>query len=289
MQESYMNKPLVIYHGNCLDGFGAAYAAERYFSAKGIGAEYFAASHGEPMPECVGREVYLVDFSYKRQQMKQLCTLAQKVTVLDHHISAQEDLDGLEAEHDNLEVVFDMSRSGAVITWEYFHQEPVPELLLHVQDQDLWIFDLEGTRDINSALMSYPFEFDFWHELVQSPDRFKTLLHEGMAINRFRREMIDGHKKRAVVGRIAGYDVPIVNCPRSIVSELVGELAEGHAFAAGYQDKGNKRSWSLRSSRNGGEDVAKVAELFGGGGHKNAAGFGTTLPESLFQLEPDES
>lgn len=281
-----MSKPLVIYHGNCLDGFGAAYAAQRHFNADGQEAEYYAASHGEAIPECEGREVYIVDFSFKRPEMKQLCDVAQKVTVLDHHISAKEDLDGLEAEHDNLTVVFDMSRSGAVITWEFFHQEPVPTLLLHVQDQDLWNFDLDGTKDINSALMSYPFDFELWHEVVSLPQRFDTLMSEGKAINRFRREMIDSYKKRAVMGRIAGYDVPVVNCPRAIISELVGELAEGHPFAAGYQDKGDKRSWSLRSSREGGEDVAKVAEQFGGGGHKNAAGFGTKIPESLLQLEP---
>lgn len=284
-----MNKPLVIYHGNCLDGFGAAYAAQRHFLAMGVEADYFAASHGEPMPQCDGREVYVVDFSFKRQEMKALCAAAARVTVLDHHISAQEDLDGLEAEYANLEVVFDMSRSGAVITWEYFHPQPVPALLLHVQDQDLWQFKLDGTRDINAALMSYPFEFALWDEVANSAQRFTTLLREGEAINRFRREMIDSYRERAVMGQIAGFEVPIVNCPRAITSELVGELSEGHPFAAGYQDKGSKRSWSLRSSRNGGADVAKVAALFGGGGHKNAAGFGTTLPASLLQLEPGEA
>jgi oligoribonuclease NrnB/cAMP/cGMP phosphodiesterase (DHH superfamily) len=271
-----------------LDGFGAAYAAQRHFSSQGVEAEYLAVSHGEEMPECAGREVYVVDFSFKRPLMKQLCNAADKVVVLDHHISAQEDLDGLETEHHNLEVVFDMSRSGAVITWEYFHQEPVPRLLLHVQDQDLWTFELDGTKDINSALMSYPFDFDLWHQVASSSERFNTLLKEGEAINRFRREMIDSYKERAVMGRIAGFDVPVVNCPRAIISELVGELAEGHPFAAGYQDKGEKRSWSLRSSRDGGEDVAKVAGLFGGGGHKNAAGFGTMIPASLLKLEPGE-
>ncbi|MEN8169079.1 MAG: phosphoesterase [Pseudomonadota bacterium] len=283
-----MSKPLVIYHGNCLDGFGAAYAAHRHFEPRGTEVEFFAASHGEPMPDCAEREVYVVDFSFKRPEMKQLCDSASKVTVLDHHISAQEDLDGLETEHPNLEVVFDMSRSGAVITWEYFHQQPVPQLLLHVQDQDLWNFDLDGTRDINAALMSYPFDFDLWHEVITSADRFNTLMSEGKAINRFRQEMIDSYKKRAVMGSIAGFDVPVVNCPRAIISELVGELADGHPFAAGYQDKGEKRSWSLRSSRNGGEDVAKVAALFGGGGHKNAAGFGTMIPDTLLKLEPGE-
>ena len=92
-------------------------------------------------------------------------------------------------------------------------------------------------------------------------------------------------RRAATLGRIAGFEVPIVNCPRAIVSELVGELAEGQPFAAGYTDKGQRRSWSLRSTA-AGEDVAAIAQRFGGGGHRNAAGFVTLLDEALLEVEP---
>lgn len=281
-----MNQPLVIYHANCLDGFGAAFAAYLHFSAGKIEAEYFAAKHGGEPPECEGREVYIVDFSYKRPVLKQICARAKSVTILDHHISAQEDLDGLSEEHDNLSVVFDMEKSGAVLSWEYFHRSPPPRLLLHVQDRDLWRFELSGTDEINTALMSYPFTFEFWQELMTSDESLDALCREGATINRFRRQLIDQYKKRTVLSSIAGHQVPVVNAPHAIISELLGELAEDYPFAAGFQDLGNKRSWSLRSCRNGGEDVAKIAELFGGGGHRNAAGFSTELPEGLLTLEP---
>jgi oligoribonuclease NrnB/cAMP/cGMP phosphodiesterase (DHH superfamily) len=280
-----MSTPLVIYHANCLDGFGAAYAAYRFFSEKNISADYFAAKHGSEPPECDGREVYIVDFSYKRPVLKDICAVAKQVTILDHHISAKEDLEGLTAEHDNLAVVFDMDKSGAVLSWEYFHDTPPPGLLLHVQDRDLWRFELEGSDAINTALMSYPFTFEFWHELVNSADKIASLRLEGETINRFRRQLIEQYKKRAVLSSIAGYQVPVVNAPHAIVSELLGELAADYPFAAAYQDHGSKRSWSLRSRKEGGEDVAKIAEMFGGGGHRNAAGFGTQLPEGLITLE----
>ncbi len=113
-------------------------------------------------------------------------------------------------------------------------------------------------------------------------------MNEGNAINRYRKQMIEQGKRAAEIGTIAGFQVPVVNCPRAIVSELLGELAEGQPFAAGYSDKGLRRSWSLRSSQDG-EDVAAIAQKFGGGGHKNAAGFVTWLDQSNLTLEPDAS
>lgn len=279
-------KPLIIYHANCLDGFGAAYAAYAYFSAQNIEVEYQAASHGDAPPPCEGREVTIVDFSFKRDVLKEICEVAGKVTILDHHITAREELKGLDQEHANLTVVFDMDKSGAVLSWEHFHQTAVPPLLRHVEDRDLWRFSLEGTDEINTALMSYPFTFEFWDELANSDERLSELHAEGVTLNRYRRQLIEQYKGRAIIGKLAGYEVPIVNAPHAIISELLGELALGYPFAAGYQDKGSKRSWSLRSSRDG-EDVAKIAERFGGGGHRNAAGFATILPESLLCLDPD--
>lgn len=279
-------KPFIIYHANCLDGFGAAFAAYDWFSSRNIEAEYYAAGHGDEPPACDGREVYIVDFSYKREVLKQICAVAEKVTILDHHITAQEELDGLEQEHANLTVVFDMDKSGAVLSWEHFHQTEAPRLLRHVQDRDLWRFELDGTDEINTALMSYPFSFELWKQLAGSDERLAELRAEGVTLNRYRRQLIEQYKSRAIIGKLAGQEVPMVNAPHAIISELLGELAEDYPFAAGYQDKGSKRSWSLRSRRDG-EDVAKIAERFGGGGHRNAAGFATRIPESLLCLDPD--
>ena len=114
MTTNNMN-PLIIYHANCLDGFGAAFAAHACFSSQNIEAEYFAASHGDEPPPCDGREVYIVDFSYKRNVLKRICEAARKVTILYHHITAQHELEGLERDHPNRTVVFDMDKSGAVL------------------------------------------------------------------------------------------------------------------------------------------------------------------------------
>ena len=276
--------PLVIYHGTgCLDGFGSAYAAYCFFSKKkGVDAEYLGVGHGDILEADVeGRDVYILDFSYKRDVLGDICEKADKVVILDHHESAQKELEGLDNVYSNLTVEFDMNRSGAVITWEYFHEEPVPPLLAHIQDRDLWQFRIPDSKHLNAALMSYPYEFELWEEFANSVDHFKTLILEGRAINRFRDKMIETYKKKVVYGTIEGFKVPIVSCPNVITCELLSELAVGNPFAASYSDRANKRGWSLRSAKDG-QNVATIAAAFGGGGHPNAAGFSTDISEQVF-------
>lgn len=280
----------VIYHGaECPDGFGSAWAAWAFFSSlpevktgqRTI--EYIAANHGEAVPDCYGAEVYLVDFSYRRAVLKQILKAAKKVTILDHHITACDDLDGLDDEHDNLTMVFDMQRSGAVITWDFFHHTPPPLLLQYVQDRDLWHFALPDSRDVTAAIMSYPFDFSrwqLWHEEAEKRQELNALAQEGKTINRYRQQLIDYYCKRAVPGNIAGHIVPVVNSPLAINSELLNVLAQDQAFAAGYSDKGMMRYWSLRSTKEG-ADVAAIAFAFGGGGHPRAAGFSMPLDETM--------
>lgn len=219
--------PLIIFHANCLDGFGAAYAAWLHFGDGNC--ELHPASHGKGAPECNGRNVYILDFSYRRDVMTELCERAESVIVIDHHISAAKDMQGLDGEIENLTLDFNMDRSGSVLAWQYFHPEQdIPKLLLDVEDRDIWKFEHEGSADRTAALMSYKFDMAQWHLWCSDSEAYEHLNREGAAINRFRRQMIERHKKRAIMGTVAGYTVPIVNCPSEIISELVGELSVGH-------------------------------------------------------------
>lgn len=281
-------RPLIIYHGGgCLDGFASALAAYCHFQhlAGNSDIEYIPASHGDPPPDVTGADVYLLDFCYPRPVMEGLCRQAERVTVLDHHISAMEACEGLDQQFANLRLYFDMSRSGAVISWEYFHSTPVPWLFRYVQDRDLWQWQYPETKAVTAGLASHAQRFDLWQSFAFEADALKDLIADGEAISRYREQEIAVYKRRLVLASIAGYRVPVVNCPTSIVSELLSDLARGYPFAAAYMDKPEQRVWSLRSSEEG-EDVAKVAGLFGGGGHAKAAGFSTPLDASTRHLEP---
>ena len=65
--------------------------------------------------------------------------------------------------------------------------------------------------------------------------------------------------------------VPAVNTAEN-VSDVLNELANDQPFAVAYAYKDRMWKCSLRSAADG-EDVAAIAEQFGGGGHKHAAGF----------------
>ncbi len=263
---------LCIYHGNCADGFGAALAVWLKY---GNDVKYHAGVYGQPMPDVNGQDVVLVDFSYKRAQMSELCAKNKSVLVLDHHKSAMEDLDGLEKDYSNLTMIFDMEKSGAMLAWNYYMETPPPPLFLHIEDRDLWKFKLDGTREIQAAVFSYPYDFKVWADLLSAPTHL--LRSEGAAIERKHHkdiaELLTVARREMVIG---GVRVPVVNLPYTMASDACHEMAKTSPFAASYYDSSNKRCFSLRSI-DGGADVSKIAEIYGGGGHKHAAGFAVEI------------
>ena len=82
-------KPLVIYHADCTDGFGAAFAA---WLKLGDEAEYLPMHYNADFCDPVGqREVYILDFSFPRETMHHLFATAKRVVWLDHHASVMKE------------------------------------------------------------------------------------------------------------------------------------------------------------------------------------------------------
>ncbi len=270
-----MSKLYVIYHKNCPDGFGAALVLHEYFvTEQNMPVHFIPAGHGDALPDCDGSDVYLVDFSYPRKVMEELAKRAKQVTVIDHHISAEEDLEGLDKAFGNVDLHFDQHHSGAVLSWKFFYQRPVPKLLLYIQDRDLWQFQYPDTEYIIAALMSLPFDFTLWQRYLLLEQALQELLVDGKAIMRYRKIQIAMYVKQARIIEFCGYKVPVVNCPSNLASDVLHELAKDYPFAVSYQDKAYKRAWALRSTKDG-IDVSKIAKQYGGGGHFHASGFRT--------------
>jgi len=263
-----MTRPLCIYHGNCADGFTAAWVAHHAFGGE---IDLHPGVYQAPPPDVSGRVVYLVDFSYKRPVLEAMREQASQIVVLDHHKTAEADLRDLPG----IETVFDMNRAGARIAWDYWNpgKEP-PRPLLHVEDRDLWRFALPYTREIQANIFSHPYEIPVWDELMAA-DPLK-LAEEGKAIER--KHFKDVNELVRVVTRrmlIGSYNVPIANLPYIHVSDAAHLLAKGEPFAGCYWDTPKGRVFGLRSTDEG-LDVSEIAKLYGGGGHRNAAGF--TVP-----------
>jgi uncharacterized protein len=269
----------VLYHSSCYDGFGAAYAA---WKKLGDSAKYIAVSYGYPPPEMPdATHVYVVDFSYPADVLLKLVETCP-VTVIDHHKTAEEGLRSVLGVHSHLHTIFDMNKSGALLTWEYFHRYPAeapsdpglpvpaPMLIQHISDRDLWQFKLDGSAKVHKALVSIPMDFDVWDKLD-----VEQLKVEGEICERLYTQLVEKICDSSFEGEIDGQKVPMVNT--SIAwSEVGHELNKRHPdkpFAASFTVFDTQVMWSLRSQ--GDFDVSAVAKKFGGGGHKNAAGFKT--------------
>lgn len=292
-------KTMCIYHGNCADGFGAAWVVRK---ALGDDVEFVAGVYGKEPPDVTDKHVVLVDFSYKQDMLVQLSFKAASIIILDHHKSAAEDLAGFPKFDAGIEndcrcddgrillgwrgafthmyaqnapaiaCCFDMNRSGAMLAWDhYFPDQEPPQLLRHIEDRDLWLFKLDGTREIQANLFSYPYDFEVWDQLMAAD--VETLRSDGAAIERKHHkdvaELVAVTKRRLVIG---GHDVPAASLPYTLTSDAGHLMAQSEPFAACYWDTPDGRVFSLRSTDEG-LDVSEIAKQYGGGGHRNASGF----------------
>ena len=266
----------ILYHGNCWDGFGAAWAAKG--ALEGSSHIYVPVSYGQPIPNIPDNQnVYILDFSYPADILLNLAERSQDVVVLDHHASAQKDLAGLQ--HDRLYIEFDMTHSGAVLAWQYFlPDEPVTALLSYIEDRDLWLNKLPWSEAIHSYIQSYPrtFEnYDMLNEMLNEENTHKQVIDFGLSILRFKNTKVTEICDQAFTQEWDDYgDIPIVNTS-CFMSEVANELLERYPkapFAAYYFDRpDDKVQWGLRSRKD--FDCSEVAKQHGGGGHKQASGF----------------
>lgn len=266
-----MIKPMCIYHDPCTDGFAAAWVVNSVF---GSNCEYVPGVYGEKCPVIrPGQDVVLVDFSYKRPIMEAIIAIAGKVIVLDHHKTAQAELEGLDGIRSGVEIHFDMTKSGAVMAWEFFRpNELVPTALKYVQDRDLWTKKLEGVDEFTFALMSYPKDFSVWTDLIERGPA--TLIDEGRHIKRYYLSRVNEMLTTAYQARLMGHTIWVCNSPNFAASEVAGALAERGPFGVSYCEvKAGHYQYSLRSRGVDGLDVSLIARTLGGGGHKNASGF----------------
>lgn len=315
-------KPLVIYHANCADGFGAAFAAWLKFGEE---VEYVPMQYGvgttvadlnSLYPSLRDYEIYILDFSLPKTEMDWLFDNAKRVVWLDHHKTAfemwckeyypgklytQPLVDTASSRADNNDfrhtIILNDNKSGAMIAWEYFHPgKEIPILIKHIDDYDRWQFKLEGTKEFNRALWSYaPWSFEQWKNWVFSMSIVDLLKAEGVAILRAHdanvQSVVNGSTLECRIGYSRTKINPIqnwesfkglaANCPPHLSSDVGHELANqsGTYGLLWSINKDGKCICSLRS--NGDYDVSSIANAFGGGGHKNAAGFEVAIETLL--------
>ncbi|MBP5988365.1 MAG: hypothetical protein KA538_14395 [Azonexus sp.] len=269
--------PIVLYHADCNDGFGAAYAAWIHF---GESAEYQPVQYGDSVPieSLIGRQVFILDFSFSPDTILAMSRVATQITLLDHHKSAAEQWQGI-VSPENAEITFDMNRSGAQMSWDHFHPDvPRPILIDYIGDRDLWRFVLPDTRAFCAGLSLQPTTFEAWQRVMP-----EAIIASGRVIVDYQQRQVDGAMNRdlraVTLGGHQGLAANVINNTSEIGHEIARRAG---TFSLTFFIKGDDVICSLRSVAP--FDVSVIAKRYGGGGHAQASGFTMTINQFFSEV-----
>lgn len=227
-----MKPILILYHKNCPDGFGAAWAARKKFGNK---ADYIATDHRSVPKEKEiknRKEIYMLDICYRRPILEKLLKINPNIIIIDHHITSEQEMKIAK------NYFYALNHSGAVLSWKYFHpRKPAPRLLCHIEDVK----------------------------------KRRKYVNEGRLILKYRDVILKWIMAGAEKMKFEKQKVYVVNSPfwQSEIGNYI--VKNKKAIGVIWSRKSGKIKVSLRSD--GKIDVSKLAEKYGGGGHRAAAGF----------------
>lgn len=300
---------VVAYHGRCNDGYAAASAIHRL----GIRPQFVPCFYADVMPESLKQlkptdNVLMVDYSLKRPLLLELASRVNKLLVLDHHKTAQEDLENINGlveslrdEMDNsdsgvtggseeqpiqksqIHAVFDMNRCGAVMAWHYAWPDlKLPRCYELVQDRDLWtqLWPVE-TKLFYNHLISQPQELGDFAK-YEDLNMLQEVMQQAKVLADFQESLVKSAAVNARKIRFLAQDCMAINTT-VLQSELGNHLCTSAPVTAPmaflYFIHEAKQSIIISLRSRPGVDVSAIAKIFGGGGHAQAAGM--SLPASV--------
>lgn len=286
---------VIFYHANCMDGWLSAVMARAalgeccLFEAR----EYQKELSNETLEACAGRTVFILDFSFPKEDLFAICRMASRVYVIDHHKTFAENLGRDPAERftiragegdGSMTLHYDPVECGASLTSKLglLPQDVFSsELIAYVRDRDLWQWKLQDSHEVSEYLAAVPKTYADWHALgMRFDSSILQIVETGSVLLNVKKQNVDRRCAKAFWLVIGGHNVPVVNSmdDQSEIGHRLCELYPHAAFGAiYYAENTTGLKWSLRGRSSDDFDVSEIAKKFGGGGHKKAAGFNTTL------------
>lgn len=245
----------VIYHANCPDGWGAAQLASEYLELlhpeaqlKLLEANYNGKfQHPDYQSEDI---VWIVDFSFDVPTLNSIYSKVKQLEVFDHHESAK-------AIAELSFVTFDLNECGTTLVakrtgLDYWW---IP----YVKDRDLWQWKLPNSKEVSAYFHILP-KHTSWKYVEK--DRAIAFGHLLLAKEQ---EQVT----KICSNALSNSKAAIVKT-NQLISECGSKLCETSSLAVMMIDRGKDGLTLSFRSKNG--EALKAAELFGGGGHPNAAG-----------------
>jgi oligoribonuclease NrnB/cAMP/cGMP phosphodiesterase (DHH superfamily) len=301
-------KTVIIYHKNCDDGFGAAYAAWLKYKDAAI---YMPINYGDKydVGSLAGKDIIIADFSFSPEvTLGTLARVGKSVTILDHHKSSMDEWandsktksiairspDELfyRDPSSNVSVFFSMVKSGALLAWEYFHPEKhVPKLISHISDADLFQFKDPETKSFKMYLRSLKMGFEEWEAVdlrSSNKEGHANMCDTGSHIRSYYDGLVNKQVNSRKVKEITlTVEVPegtftwkglSANASLAFGTDLGNQLAnKSGSFGLIWETDGTTCFCSIRSVE--GFNCIPIAQKYGGGGHPRASGFSMLLTE----------
>lgn len=276
------NKVYVLYHANCHDGAMAAALARKEIRKFKYEPIMIPSSYGNHIPDIeIDSLVYIVDFSFKEKETRQLSAIARKLIIIDHHITAQEEYEKFK-DLDNIHFVFDINVSGVYGVWNYFHEDEAPPYSVKlVSDRDLFAFKYnDDTRNLYSYMQTLEYDLDKYEEILNSVG-LTMFLEIGKNCRKLHEALVNNYVKNPITEvELNGNRMKLFNLQFEFGSDVCNlylqQNPEEKFVAYFLMTNDNEVNFGLRSliPKN---DVSEIAKFYNGGGHKCASGFKLTL------------
>lgn len=261
---------VVLYHAHCVDGFCGAWVAHKKF---GDGASYIPIKRGELLPLGLdGKVVYVIDFSFSREDIALAESLTKRLVMIDHHHSSKEEIESAK-EH-----LYNEEFSGGYLAYQYFFPDKeVPLFVKYISEQDTFLQRIEGHEKYTPIIYVREMTFANFDELEILFETKEGRVHlEALSkvVLECERNVLRPILDSVHFVVVEGVTMPAVNATlpmheRSLALHSIYEKYPPVALMYRYDDG----VWKCSLRSNGEFDCIAIAEKFGGGGHKGSAGF----------------
>lgn len=274
----------IFYHVGDLDGKSSgALAHIKYPQAELIGIEY---GDGFPWQNLEsGEVVFMVDFSLSPfSDMEKLNKLA-KLTLIDHHSTLIKQVRKSKMDFEGIQ---ESGAAACELLWRYFYpRKGVPWAIRLLSNYDIWNHKDPNVLPFQFGMRAYdcdPGKTEFWLNLITDDGSLvKQIIAEGRAILRYKRQT-DAVNVKNYSFLTTFYDLQAIAINMLGVSSAVFDTIWDPAIhdimvIFGWRN-GN---WRVSIYTKKEEiDCACIAQFYGGGGHRQAAGF--VVPKIPFEL-----
>jgi oligoribonuclease NrnB/cAMP/cGMP phosphodiesterase (DHH superfamily) len=275
---------MICYHHNDLDGrCAAAIVLRAHPACKTREICYKDTPDFEKEVE-QGEIVFIVDFSFKPEQMEQLFKRTSPLNIhwIDHHKTAQSYDYSFPAS--KLPGVRDFStpgKSGCELAWEYFFEgKPLPEAVRLIGDYDTWRFETkkqteffyEGMKLLETAPKNHVWDtlLCFLAEDEEATTSVPQIMLNGRIAIKYRDNFCANYRQFFGWETIfEGHKCYVVNLYMIGIPGF-GEKFDQYDICIACVYQAGKWTVSLYSKS---VDVSIIAKKYGGGGHVGAAGF----------------